>query len=124
VVQTSDRSGRRKLRLGGGLVASAAWHAAIILLCLTVFNQQPQRHAAEVTRADSTSTMVVWLPEPGPSGGGGGGGNKRREPPARAQAVGKQAITLTTSGARRVLEPDEPRAQTSCLALGMQGVVE
>jgi protein TonB len=105
VVQTSQRSGRRKLRLGGGLVASAAWHAAIILLCLTVFNQKPQRHAAEVTKAAELSTRIVWLPEAGPGGRGGGGGNRRSEAPPKAQAIGKQAISLTTNSSHTSLQP-------------------
>lgn len=37
---------------------------------------------------------LVFLVKPGPGGGGGGGGNRQRAPIPRAQAVGRDPITL------------------------------
>jgi TonB family protein len=43
---------------------------------------------------DAPLKDIVWLSVPGPGGGGGGGGNKMPEPPKKAEAPGKEKITV------------------------------
>ena len=37
---------------------------------------------------------LIFLQTPGPGGGGGGGGNRKPKPPSRAEAIGRDRVTL------------------------------
>jgi protein TonB len=79
-------------RMGGALGASILSHAGFLLAFLLLLRVAPD----SVTNAilpDNLSKDIVWLVQPGP-GGGGGGGNKSPEPPKKAEAPGKEKITV------------------------------
>ena len=50
-------------------------------------------------------SRLVFLPQPGPGGGGGGGGNRRHDPIARAQALGRDRVTVPAARRRIVSAP-------------------
>ncbi len=78
--------------MGGALGASILSHVAFVLAFLVFLRVAPD----SVTHAilpDNLPKEIVWLVQPGP-GGGGGGGNKSPEPPKKAEAPGKEAITV------------------------------
>jgi protein TonB len=83
---------QQQKRMGGALGASILGHLAFGLAFLVFLRVAPE----SVTNAilpDNLPKEVVWLVQPGP-GGGGGGGNKSPEPPKKAEAPGKEAITV------------------------------
>ena len=91
---------QQEKRLGGALGASILAHVGVLLALFLITRIVPE----SVTRAllpDQMPKEIVWLVEPGP-GGGGGGGNKSPEPPKKAIAPGKDAITVPVS------KPPEP----------------
>jgi protein TonB len=51
---------------------------------------------------------IIWLDQPGP-GGGGGGGNKMPEPPRRAEAVGKEKVTVPAIKPPKIENPAPPK---------------
>ena len=72
------------------------------------------------TRAESSENTpsgklqlprMVFLQMPGPGGGGGGGGNRQAARPSRAQAVGRDRVTLPV--ARPVVPSSKPRDEAS-----------
>jgi protein TonB len=76
-------------------MASLVVDAAILTLLVVA-----SRHARSTpTRSNDALRMeaikgLVFLSEAGPGGGGGGGGNRMKEPPRRADAPGKDAVTV------------------------------
>lgn len=75
---------------GGGLLASSAAHAAMLValiiattLGVSSTEQEPQR---------VTPTRLVFVATPGPGGGGGGGGLRQPIPPAKAEMKSKSTF--------------------------------
>src|SRR5262249_28059165 len=48
---------------------------------------------------------LIWLSEAGP-GGGGGGGNRMKDPPRRAEAPGKDAVTIPAARQASLEKPE------------------
>jgi periplasmic protein TonB len=90
---------QQQKRIGGALGVSMASHAAFALAILLFIRFVPERVQSAVL-PDRLPDDIVWLSQPGP-GGGGGGGNKSPEPPKKAEAPGKEKITVPA-----VKEPD------------------
>ncbi len=54
---------------------------------------------------------MVFLQTPGPSGGGGGGGTRQPTPASRAQAIGRDRVTIQV--AKPVIASEEPKDATT-----------
>lgn len=54
---------------------------------------------------------IVFLQMPGPGGGGGGGGTRQPTPPSRAQAMGRDRLTIQV--AKPVIASEEPKDATT-----------
>ena len=53
---------------------------------------------------------LIFLQMPGPGGGGGGGGNRQQKPPSRAQAIGRDRLTLPV--AKPIVPSEQPKDAT------------
>ena len=94
---------RREKRIGGALVVSIVTHLALALAVILFIRFAPERVVTAVL-PDRLPDSIVWLSQPGP-GGGGGGGNQSPEPPRKAEAPGKDKITVP------VVKEPEPVAE-------------
>ncbi len=78
-----------------GAVLSAGVHLAVGLLVFGVARHQPAegRHDSAPVRPPA---RMIWVPTDSPAAGGGGrgGGNRRPEPPRRAEAPGRDTLTV------------------------------
>ncbi len=83
---------RQEKRLGGAIGVSILSHAAFLAAFLLFLRFAPESVTTAIL-PDNLPSEIVWLVEPGP-GGGGGGGNKSPEPPKKAEAPGREAITV------------------------------
>jgi TonB family protein len=93
-----------------GLHASAA--LALSLVALSV--RSSPAHIEPTTPSDVMELpRMVFLQAPGPGGGGGGGGNRQAAPPSRAQAIGRDRITL--NAARPIVAQPEPAPAVSTI---------
>jgi periplasmic protein TonB len=95
-----SRSGQR------GGIASVAFHVAVISIVVTVaaWSRSTERRVPNPAASGSTQVpRIVFLVQPGPGGGGGGGGNKQPLEPSRAEAIGRDKLTVPV--ARRVDAP-------------------
>jgi TonB family protein len=84
---------QRQKRIGPAAVASVVYHVlfvAGILFAVRYGSYHPTRTAVPET----DYSHIVWLNEPGPGGGGGGGGNRMKAPPRKAEAPGREKITV------------------------------
>jgi len=81
-------------RLTASFVASAIFDVAFAALLIWASHQPITPYIADAQQPEKPNNQIVWLAEPGPGGGGGGGGNQMKEPPRKAEAPGKDAITV------------------------------
>ena len=85
----------QRKRLPGAMGASMAVHAVAIVAVLLLIRYAPATVASvSIMMAHPLDPNVIWLNEPGPGGGGGGGGNKMPDPPRKAEAPGKDKLTV------------------------------
>jgi periplasmic protein TonB len=97
---------QRQSKLGVG--ASMAAHIGFAILVLIAIRFAPQPDPYQLL-PDAPLKDIVWLNIPGPGGGGGGGGNKAPEPPRKAEAPGKEKITVPVEKKPAPVEtPKEP----------------
>lgn len=95
--------------LGPAFAASLAWHglvAALAVIALRQFESGAGNGAPTIVPA---SAGIVWLQQAGRGGGGGGGGNRMTDPPRRAEAPGRDALTVRVA---RALSLQPERAAT------------
>jgi protein TonB len=122
---SSDTKGR--VRFGNAFGFSAFSHVFGFLLLVFVASQLPDPTPA--SQPDRMPSEIVWIATPGPGGGGGGGGNRMPDPPRKAEAPGKDKITVPAAKPPKVT-PDPPKqvAETPPLTIPAQpmttGVVE
>jgi TonB family protein len=98
--------------------ASLVFHivAVTVLLVLVSLPSAPVPSTSFVpTAADPAPLRFIFLPKSEPGGGGGGGGNRQRAPIPRAQAKGRDALTLPVAkpiaaGPRPVDAPPQAQA--------------
>jgi len=76
---------------GGGLLASGAFHGAM-LGTLVLVSMLGFTSTAEELPQRLSPTRLVFLATPGPGGGGGGGGLRAPKPPAKAELATKAAV--------------------------------
>ena len=102
----------RSFRRGGG--AAVLLHAVVVTTLLAVTGWS--RAASEPPTALASSRQPLQLPRmiflqvPGPGGGGGGGGNRQPKPASRAQAPGRDRVTLPV--ARPIIPSEQPKDVT------------
>lgn len=85
-----------------------AAHIGFAILVLIAIRFAPQPDPYQLL-PDAPLSDIVWLNIPGPGGGGGGGGNKAPEPPRKAEAPGKEKITVPVEKKPAPVEtPKEP----------------
>ena len=93
------------------LVASAAFHAIVVVAVATLVNTAPAAPDIASIRPQPTADqpvehLVFLAPEvPQIGSGGGGGGNRQPGPIRRAQGIGSDSVTLRT---RRTPPPSAP----------------
>lgn len=84
--------------LGSSLVVSATLHVVAVTGVVVAITgaaapvpsiKEPNPAAPRIN-----ITRLVFIATPGPGGGGGGGGNKQKEPIRRAEAPGRDELTL------------------------------
>jgi len=90
--------GIRTFGLVGAMSLLLHWMVLTTVLVLAPASRARSRDAASQAAPPRVETpMLVFLMKPvrpGPGGGGGGGGNRQRGPIPRAQAPGRDSITL------------------------------
>jgi TonB family protein len=100
------RAGDARVRFGNALGVSLAVHFGLLLAVLIVISRVP-----EIIAPVKNSLMfkdIVWLDQPGP-GGGGGGGNRSKEPERKAEAPGKEKVTVPAAKPPKVENPAPPK---------------
>jgi periplasmic protein TonB len=96
----------QKVRFGNAFGFSMGAHVGIFFLALFIASRLPA--IAPTPLANMETPDIVWLDQPGP-GGGGGGGNKMPDPPRKAEAVGKQKITVPAAKPPKIDNPAPPK---------------
>lgn len=110
-----------KKRFGNAFGVSMFTHVAITFLGLFVASRLPEV-VAKTPPDVRPPSEIVWIASPGPGGGGGGGGNKMPEPPRRAEAPGKDALTVPAAKPAKLEVPKEtpPPVETPPLTIPAQ----
>ena len=94
-----------KVRFGNAFGVSMGVHVALVLGVLVIISRVPEI----VAPSKSLEFVgVVWRDLPGP-GGGGGGGNKMPEPPRKADAPGKEKVTVPAVKPPKIENPAPPK---------------
>jgi protein TonB len=94
-------------RFGGAFGVSLLTHLAGLVLLLFVLSLPTK---APVTKEPfEIPSQIVWLDQRGPGGGGGGGGNKMPEPPRKAEAPGREKITVPAAKPPSASKPEPPK---------------
>jgi protein TonB len=101
---SADHTGRG--RYGNAFGFSAFSHVFGFLLVVFIASQLPDPTPA--FQPDRQPSEIVWIATPGPGGGGGGGGNRMPDPPRKAEAPGKDKITVPAAKPPKVT-PDPPK---------------
>ncbi|MGB7219709.1 MAG: energy transducer TonB [Vicinamibacterales bacterium] len=103
---------QRQSRVGPAAVASLVYH--IIFVAAIVFAvRYGSYHPGTATfpQEQPDYSHIVWLNEPGPGGGGGGGGNRMKEPPRKAQAPGKDKLTVQVEKPPQLEVPQQAKLE-------------
>jgi TonB family protein len=115
LVLAAPRLPERGGSMSAGGVLSMVMHASAIaglvlagpLGRAAVPNAAPSTAAPHISdRQPLAMPRIVFLQLPGPGGGGGGGGNRHPTPPSRAQAIGRDRVTIPA--ARRATVTAQP----------------
>ena len=94
-----------KVRFGNAFGVSMGVHIGLFIFFLFVISRVPTIVSPEI---QDRLKNIVWLDMPGP-GGGGGGGNKMKEPPRKADAPGKDKVTVPAVKPPKVENPAPPK---------------
>src|SRR5205085_3190476 len=81
-------------RMLPSVAAGFALQAALVAMILILSAAGVGLPSRAATLPDEPSNQIIWISQPGPGGGGGGGGNQMKEPPRKAEAPGKDKITV------------------------------
>jgi protein TonB len=105
-------------RFGNAVGVSLFTHIAVVLLLVLVATRVT---APSPGMQSQIPLGFVWTVSPGPGGGGGGGGNKMPEPPRKAEAPGKDAITVPAAKPPKMTPtPPKPAVETPPLTIPAQ----
>ncbi|HTV00810.1 MAG TPA: energy transducer TonB [Luteitalea sp.] len=91
-------------RSSGAFVVSLATHILFVVILYLGIRALPGGEATAVPPPEPNYELV-FLAVPGPGGGGGGGGNKSPEPPRKAEAPGRDRITVPVAPKVSVTPP-------------------
>ena len=96
LVVPSPRLPARSRSAGSCGIASAVLHVVAVstVISLAAWSRSSAPHPVNATADGPQVPRLVFLLQPGPGGGGGGGGNRRAQPPSRAQAIGRDRLTV------------------------------
>jgi TonB family protein len=102
LVQAAPRLPERGGSMSAGGILSLFIHASALtglLLAGPLWRSAPHpgpntTAAPMANREPLAFPRIVFLQIPGPGGGGGGGGNRQPNPPSRAQAIGRDRVTI------------------------------
>ncbi len=72
-------------------------HVVVVVLLVLFVKYAPKGSMLSDPMESIPFHDIVWLNQPGPGGGGGGGGNRMTAPIRKAEAVGKDKITVPTA---------------------------
>jgi TonB family protein len=100
--QFAQQPGRLALSFLGTFLVQAA-----LVVVLYIAGREALQ-ATGVLPQDPPAQMVFLANQPGPGGGGGGGGNRMPDPPRRAEAPGKDKITVQAKPAESIQAKLEP----------------
>ena len=107
-----------RARFGNAVGVSIFTHLAVVFVAFLIAAQvvDPTPIATHLNLPDG----IIWTVAPGPGGGGGGGGNKMPEPPKKAEAPGKDKITVPAAKPAAVQPPKPEPPQTPPLTIPAQ----
>jgi TonB family protein len=91
-----------------GAGASMVAHVALVLVALFVVTRAPAVMTSTQTRQNETFDLI-FVQTKGPGGGGGGGGNETPTPPRRAEAPGKEKVTVPVTKPPEVKPVEKPK---------------
>jgi periplasmic protein TonB len=122
LVLAAPRLPERGQSMRAGTVLSLLMHATALagLLLIGPLSRLappslPEKAAAPISTRQPPLAIprLVFLQKPGPGGGGGGGGNRQPTPPSRAQAIGRDRLTIPAAKPVAVtrLNADSPPPQ-------------
>ena len=96
LVVPSPRLPARSRSAGSCGIASAVLHVVAVstVISLAAWSRSIAPHPVNATADRPQVPRLVFLLQPGPGGGGGGGGNRQAQPPSRAQAIGRDRLTV------------------------------
>ncbi len=96
-------------RTGNALSVSMASHIGLFAFAIFLAARMPDTVRAPLNSMYFAAKDIIWLDQPGPGGGGGGGGNKMPEPPRKAEAPGKDKITVPAAKPPKLENPEPPK---------------
>ena len=96
-----------RVRFGNAVGVSFFSHIVGVLLILFIASRLPDITPRPSPPPDKLPSEIVWIASPGPGGGGGGGGNRAPEPPRKAEAPGKEKITVPAAKPPKLEAPPE-----------------
>jgi len=85
---------QQQKRMVPAMLASLGSQIGMLVLALVFVRYSASSTHTAPLLPDINPNRIIWLTQPGPGGGGGGGGNKMKEPPRKAEAPGKDKITV------------------------------
>ena len=100
-----------KARTGNALTVSMASHLGLFVLAIVIAARMPEAARAPINSIFFAAKDIIWLDQPGPGGGGGGGGNRMPEPPKKAEAPGKDKITVPAAKPPKLENPEPPKEE-------------
>ncbi|HLG54269.1 MAG TPA: energy transducer TonB [Vicinamibacterales bacterium] len=110
----APRLPQRSRSAGRGGALSILFHAAIVTTVIAAAAWSGSGPTPSPTATPSHQPLqlprMVFLQLPGPGGGGGGGGNRQPKPPSRAQAIGRDRLTIPV--AKPVVVSERPKDVT------------
>jgi len=114
LVAPAPRLPRRAGAVGAGGLVSVLLHIVVVTTVVLVAARSgsvaPSPGAAS-NRQPLQLPRMVFLQTPGPGGGGGGGGTRQPAPPSRAQAIGRDRLTIQV--AKPVVASEQPKDATT-----------
>ena len=101
------RAGSARRGAGGALLLHATVVTTILVTTAWSGSTREPSQATPSGREPMQLPRLVFLQMPGPGGGGGGGGNRQPKPPSRAQAIGRDRLTLPV--AKPIVASEQPK---------------
>lgn len=91
---------------------SAVVHVVIVAALVAFIRYAPAGSMLSSPMKTIPIHDIVWLNQPGPGGGGGGGGNQMKAPIRKAEAIGKDQMTVPVTKPEPMPMPNPKPADT------------